>query len=89
MATSGPRDDHAATPPVPPPKPGSHDASRMGTPSGLVPPPPPPPAAGADYEIPGNALGDVQSVAANAPPLAEVGPDPGDTWLPALLQDKS
>ncbi|KAM4059372.1 modifier of rudimentary (Mod(r)) protein [Hirsutella rhossiliensis] len=87
MATALPTDGPAATPPAPPPKPGSHDASRMGTPSGLVPPPPPPTAA-ADYDQ-GGGLGDVQSAAANALPQAEIGPDPGDNWLPALLQDKS
>ncbi|TQW06825.1 hypothetical protein IF2G_05209 [Cordyceps javanica] len=44
---SGYHSDQGATPPAPPPKPGSHEASRMTTPStsgdGSVPPPPPPP----------------------------------------------
>ncbi|UNI15226.1 hypothetical protein JDV02_001781 [Purpureocillium takamizusanense] len=106
----------ASFPPAPPPKPGSHETSRMGTPSSGPPLPPPPPllssqqqpqhqqqqgqqqqgysaatagaGAGAGAGVGGGAddgglLGDVPF------PQSDVGPDPGDGWLPSMLQDKS
>ena len=76
--TSFPPAFHASTPPAPPPKPGSHETSRRGTPFG---PPQPPPPPGADDD----------DVAGALPPFpqADAGPDPGEGWLPGLLQDKS
>ncbi|KAH6649945.1 hypothetical protein F5144DRAFT_636246 [Chaetomium tenue] len=81
---------YSHTPPAPPPKPpGTHDVSRMSTPSsGTAPPPPPPPLpeavtagliaagtpAGAEYYDPQSQ----QEIA-----------DPGDQWLPKFLEDKS
>ncbi|XP_044718131.1 modifier of rudimentary (Mod(r)) protein [Hirsutella rhossiliensis] len=79
MATALPTDGPAATPPAPPPKPGSHDASRMGTPSGLVPPPPPPTAA-ADYDQGRSRRRAV--CCRECAPQAEIGPDPGITGCP-------
>ncbi|KAF5658761.1 hypothetical protein FDENT_14041 [Fusarium denticulatum] len=66
-------DMQGATPPVLPPKPGSHETSRIATPtsSGL-----PPPSEG---RIPSNTV-------TNAP--ASI-PDPGEQWLPQILQHKS
>ncbi|KAK4250873.1 hypothetical protein C7999DRAFT_38238 [Corynascus novoguineensis] len=78
------------TPPAPPPKPpGTHDVSRMSTPtSGPVPRPPPLPEAVAaglgdsGHQPPGaeehHGLGSHEDIA-----------DPGDQWLPKFLQDKS
>ncbi|OAA61155.1 Modifier of rudimentary, Modr [Niveomyces insectorum RCEF 264] len=73
---------YATTAPIPPPKPGSHDASGRGTPttaqSPRAPPLPPTPtglpAAGAQTR---NAA------------LPQSIPDPGNNWLPKVLQDKS
>jgi hypothetical protein len=90
----------SAPPPPPPPKPSSHDATRISTPttigeagsvmsgaptpyeysSGSVPPPPPSRVAA------GTAAGTQQQQQQQQP--AEV-PDPGDQWLPQILQDKS
>ncbi|KAI1824245.1 hypothetical protein F4861DRAFT_539267 [Xylaria intraflava] len=93
------------TPPIPPPKPNSHDVSRLGTPSTNSPRPPPP--------IPDGAYsGGLESMESNnggmpmttdasglipAPPAPggptreqqEPIPDPGDRWLPKILEDKS
>ncbi|KAI9171942.1 hypothetical protein HJFPF1_01433 [Paramyrothecium foliicola] len=74
---------HAATPPVPPPKPGSHDTSRIST-----------PAAGAggfpvaDPERHRGPGGPAASIASTLPAAAPI-PDPGDQWLPEILRDKS
>ncbi|KAM3561714.1 hypothetical protein MY1884_002249 [Beauveria asiatica] len=97
--------DQGATPPAPPPKPGSHETSRMATPSGAgssssVPPPPPPPPGYGNYGA--NEPLQLQHVQAAD---AEAGvqqqqqqqqldvpqpmPDPGENWLPEMLQDKS
>ncbi|KFA75416.1 hypothetical protein S40288_06792 [Stachybotrys chartarum IBT 40288] len=71
-----------STPPVLPPKPGSHDASRTSTPAAAPGLPP------TDFERPPRGSraggGDAHS---QAPPPAV--PDPGDQWLPQVLQDKS
>ncbi|PQE17574.1 Modifier of rudimentary Modr protein [Rutstroemia sp. NJR-2017a BBW] len=70
------------TPPPPPPKPSSRDVSRQGT-----------PAAGQSFPRPGEtshpyAAGQdaPRSVLREAPPQIQ---DPGDQWLPKILQDKS
>ncbi|KAI1057822.1 hypothetical protein LB506_000059 [Fusarium annulatum] len=62
-----------ATPPVLPPKPGSHETSRIATPTSSGVPPP------SEGRIPSNTVN-------HAP--ASI-PDPGEQWLPQILQDKS
>ncbi|KAM3436112.1 hypothetical protein NHJ13734_005270 [Beauveria thailandica] len=96
--------DQGATPPAPPPKPGSHETSRMATPSGAgssssVPPPPPPPPGYGNYGA--NEPLQLQHVQAADAEAAGVQqqqqqldvpqpmPDPGENWLPEMLQDKS
>ncbi|KAH6996667.1 hypothetical protein BKA56DRAFT_666860 [Ilyonectria sp. MPI-CAGE-AT-0026] len=63
----------AQTPPVLPPKPGSHETSRIATPNSVAFPPPP----DAGSRLPG--------AVATAPVAI---PDPGDQWLPQMLQEK-
>lgn len=63
----------AQTPPVLPPKPGSHETSRIATPNSVAFPPPP----DAGSRLPG---------AVAAAPVAIS--DPGDQWLPQMLQEK-
>ncbi|KAL6868952.1 hypothetical protein ACO1O0_000275 [Amphichorda felina] len=72
--TPGPHDS-SSTPPVPPPKPGSHEASGISTPTT---------ASNNTSSTDGRPL--PTSVAPPQPPSI---PDPGDQWLPQLLQDKS
>ncbi|GAP93490.1 hypothetical protein SAMD00023353_4700070 [Rosellinia necatrix] len=92
-------------PPIPPPKPNSHDVSRLGTPAGNSPRPPPPvPDNGysGGLESMGVSNGRIATTDASglilAPSAATSGiarqhqepiPDPGDTWLPRMLEDKS
>ncbi|KAH6895151.1 hypothetical protein B0T10DRAFT_208642 [Thelonectria olida] len=64
------------TPPVLPPKPGSHETSRIATPNSAGLPPPP--------DAPGPSR--MSGVVAAAPISI---PDPGDQWLPQILEDKS
>ncbi|KAK5987664.1 hypothetical protein PT974_11796 [Cladobotryum mycophilum] len=85
-------DAHAPTPPILPPKPNSQDASRMGTPTTAVSPPPEGAAAGRQIRSPGITA----SMGPTPPPLPPSSitkvapvPDPGDQWLPQVLQDKS
>lgn len=61
-----------ATPPVLPPKPGSHETSRIATPASAGVPPP------SEGRFPSN----------NVNPVPTSIPDPGDQWLPQMLQDK-
>ncbi|KAI1325253.1 hypothetical protein F5Y16DRAFT_274136 [Xylariaceae sp. FL0255] len=93
-------------PPVPPPKPSSHDVSRLGTPTTTHtnsprPPPPVPDSAGlenadasglipAQSQTPGGGMGGgvglrLQQQIQQQAPI----PDPGDSWIPAILEDKS
>ncbi|KAI8629090.1 hypothetical protein F5Y19DRAFT_89441 [Xylariaceae sp. FL1651] len=92
-------------PPIPPPKPSSHDVSRLGTPAGNSPRPPPPvPDNGysSGLESLGNTSGRPFTTDASglipAPTMAlgastrqqqQPIPDPGETWLPRILEDKS
>lgn len=70
---------HQGTPPVPPPKPSTgHDASRISTPTTTNSPRPPPQLPPSSTPLPSSTL-----------PRPEPIPDPGDTWLPAYLSDKS
>ncbi|KAK7416079.1 hypothetical protein QQX98_005407 [Neonectria punicea] len=65
------------TPPVLPPKPGSHETSRIATPNSVAFQQPP------DAERPGGSRlpGTVMAAPVDIP-------DPGDQWLPQILQDK-
>ncbi|KAI1415659.1 hypothetical protein F5Y13DRAFT_147065 [Hypoxylon sp. FL1857] len=86
-------------PPVPPPKPSSHDASRLGTPAAANSPRPPPPAPDDTFlrslESKGKSLatmdasGLIPAPMGNLSPERETIPDPGDQWLPKILEDKS
>jgi hypothetical protein len=80
---------YASGPPIPPPKPGSHDTSRMSTPqtSQSPRPPPPPPQDGQSSAVDAYGLPPAarQPVIAPAQEIA----DPGDQWLPRFLEDKS
>ncbi|KAI0197718.1 hypothetical protein F4808DRAFT_288013 [Astrocystis sublimbata] len=88
-------------PPVPPPKPNSHDVSRLGTPAGNSPRPQPPlpdNARGGGPEgmtVSGTSSISNGSIDASGLILAPAGhvqepiPDPGDAWLPKILEDKS
>ncbi|KAK8088591.1 hypothetical protein PG997_003552 [Apiospora hydei] len=78
-------------PPIPPPKPSSHEASRLGTPATTQSPRPPPiPDSGKD----GNRRSMVTDSAGLIPAARQVQPpeeipDPGEQWLPKILEDKS
>ncbi|KAL6810722.1 hypothetical protein GGI42DRAFT_314785 [Trichoderma sp. SZMC 28013] len=87
--SSFPPDSHAPTPPILPPKPSSQEPSRIGTPASTAPPPPPSSLseAGQHYRtavLPSATPPPLPSV----PRAAEI-PDPGEQWLPQILQDKS
>jgi hypothetical protein len=71
------------TAPLPPPKPSSQEVSRNSTPAEYqpLPPPPPPEAFGAQATHQGR-LRDV----AYAHQIIQ---DPGEQWLPKILEDKS
>ncbi|KAK7940804.1 uncharacterized protein PG986_013191 [Apiospora aurea] len=78
-------------PPIPPPKPSSHEASRLGTPATTQSPRPPPiPDSGKD----GNRRSMVTDSAGLIPAARQIQPpeeipDPGEQWLPRILEDKS
>ncbi|GKT48394.1 uncharacterized protein ColSpa_08575 [Colletotrichum spaethianum] len=81
----------AVPPPVLPPKPGSHETSRIGTPITSN-SPRPGPGAGAGPNV--NGAGGGRMHPAYQPAGLEFArpepvPDPGDQWLPKVLQDKS
>jgi hypothetical protein len=81
--------------PVPPPKPIEQESSRQGTPASLqglsaqYPPPPPPPPHASDRPADARVhhMG-TEGPAAAGTTRASV-EDPGDRWLPKLLQDKT
>ncbi|RKU42700.1 hypothetical protein DL546_006227 [Coniochaeta pulveracea] len=78
---------YSSTPPVPPPKPNSHETSRISTPtlgSNSPRPPPPPPDA---REHPS----DLQTIpgGSSLQQQQQQIPDPGETWLPQYLEDKA
>jgi hypothetical protein len=75
---------HPNLPPAPPPKPRSQDVSRQGTPAASQSLPSPPPGEQSEYT----------QAAAERPheeerDAAERLQDPGDRWLPKLLQHKA
>lgn len=77
-------DAPSATPPVLPPKPGSHEASGISTPTtygsnGL----PLPSGSAADPSLSSTPAGTGEFHQVAGPP------DPGDHWLPKILEDKS
>lgn len=75
------------TPPAPPPKPSSHETSRKGTPAGGLPRPPPPSDDTHDGQ---SNVGDGQNPYIRDPTTGNVAiPDPGEQWLPKLLEDKT
>lgn len=81
-----------SAPPPPPPKPGSHDATRISTPTTIgdaasVIPGAPTPYGAASGSFPPPSSGPAGSAAATQQPVDV--PDPGDQWLPQILQDKS
>ncbi|KAI0828387.1 hypothetical protein F5Y06DRAFT_224207 [Hypoxylon sp. FL0890] len=86
-------------PPVPPPKPSSHDASRLGTPAAANSPRPPPPVPDDAFlrSIDGKGKSAATMDASGLIPApmgylnteSEIVPDPGDQWLPKILEDKS
>ncbi|KAL7820465.1 hypothetical protein V8C44DRAFT_316715, partial [Trichoderma aethiopicum] len=97
--SSFPPDSHAPTPPILPPKPSSQEPSRIGTPTSGAPPPPPSSLSEAGQQYRASVLS--SSAAGATPPLppppfppssamraADI-PDPGDQWLPQVVQDKS
>ncbi|KAI1482492.1 hypothetical protein F4774DRAFT_407100 [Daldinia eschscholtzii] len=90
-------------PPVPPPKPSSHDASRLGTPATSNSPRPPPAVPDDTFSKPMEGKGKLPSamdasglIPASASMMGggaererEIIPDPGEQWLPKILEDKS
>ncbi|KAI1375571.1 hypothetical protein F4677DRAFT_111102 [Hypoxylon crocopeplum] len=91
-------------PPVPPPKPSSHDVSRLGTPSASSSPRPPAPIPDDNFmrAMEGKRKTPIGTDASGLIPasaMTEGGfnnyesehhiPDPGDQWLPRILEDKS
>lgn len=79
---------YSNTPPAPPPKPGSHDVSRMSTPiSTQSPGRSPLPDQQQHSDLPEPAGVPVSQQAQVTRPQAVQ--DPGDQWLPQFLEDKS
>ncbi|KAK2002864.1 hypothetical protein LX36DRAFT_567358 [Colletotrichum falcatum] len=77
----------AAPPPVLPPKPGSHETSRIGTPITSN-SPRPSIGAGIGPDASGASGGRIHPTSLEFARPEPV-PDPGDQWLPRVLQDKS
>ncbi|EFX01211.1 hypothetical protein CMQ_6153 [Grosmannia clavigera kw1407] len=73
---------YTATAPIPPPKSGSHEVSRRSTPAATQSPRPPPPVPATSSSLPEAVM---QAQIAALPDT----PDPGENWLPKILQDKS
>lgn len=82
-------DLYASTPPAPPPKPGSHEVSRLNTPSTIPSPRPVPPIP--DQRQHSDLPEAAGLAAAQRAQIArpQTIPDPGDQWLPKFLEDKS
>lgn len=76
-------------PPAPPPKPSSQEVSRRSTPAGSIQQslPPPPPQTSGTF----GAFEDQSSQQARIPAVAYLQntQDPGELWLPKILEDKS
>ncbi|KUI63150.1 hypothetical protein VP1G_10272, partial [Cytospora mali] len=97
-------DIYSNTPPAPPPKPGSHEVSRMSTPITTQSPRAAPPTDQQQQqqqqqqkfpsELPDAAAGTAAATGVGGSQQAQVArpqaiPDPGDQWLPKILEDKS
>ncbi|PSR91942.1 hypothetical protein BD289DRAFT_429970 [Coniella lustricola] len=91
-------DVYSSTPPAPPPKPGSHEVSRMGTPATVNSPQRPAPPV-PDYhqqyqqqqqhsDLPEAAAG-IGGGPESHIVRSQAAADPGDQWLPKFLEDKS
>ncbi|KAI0176625.1 hypothetical protein BJ166DRAFT_584792 [Pestalotiopsis sp. NC0098] len=90
-------------PPLPPPKPSSHEASRLGTPSiSQSPLPRPSPLTESGFGTPDGKGKGIDTDASGLIPLRHDSqrrrqeqqapqeiPDPGESWLPKFLEDKS
>ncbi|KAK0104734.1 hypothetical protein ONS95_005005 [Cadophora gregata] len=80
-------------PPAPPPKPSSQEVSRRSTPAGSQPmPPPPPPQTQEALDTYGGRSEESQpsqQARFREQPYAQQTQDPGDRWLPRILEDKS
>lgn len=84
-------DIYSGTPPAPPPKPGSHEVSRINTPIATQSPRPAPPVP-TDHQQQHSDLPEAAGLTASQ--QAQIVrprdvPDPGDQWLPRYLEDKS
>lgn len=79
------------TPPAPPPKPSSQEVSRRSTPAGNQPLPPPPPQQEAFGTYGGGRPSDdpQSTQQARMREVAHAQQDPGEQWLPKILEDKS
>jgi hypothetical protein len=79
------------TPPAPPPKPCSQEVSRRSTPAGNQPLPPPPPQQEAFGTYGGGRPSDdpQSTQQARMREVAHAQQDPGEQWLPKILEDKS
>ncbi|CAL3963613.1 hypothetical protein PZA11_001179 [Diplocarpon coronariae] len=83
---------HHNLPPAPPPKPGSREISRRSTPAASQPLPPPPPQAQDAAGTYGGGSSDPQSSQQAQAREGQSAPhtqDPGEQWLPKILEDKS
>ncbi|KUJ20238.1 uncharacterized protein LY89DRAFT_579242 [Mollisia scopiformis] len=81
------------TPPAPPPKPSSQEVSRRSTPAGSQPLlPPPPPQQQEAFGTYGSTSEDqrpIQQARLHEAARAQQLQDPGEQWLPKVLEDKS
>ncbi|KXJ89196.1 hypothetical protein Micbo1qcDRAFT_165994, partial [Microdochium bolleyi] len=79
-------------PPVPPPKPSSHDVSRLSTPASGTPPRPAPIPEGILNAVEtsrfshADASGLIPAPVRAAASVPAASPDPGDQWLPKVLE---
>jgi len=80
-------------PPAPPPKPSGQEVSRRSTPAGSQPVVPPPPSQQQQQDQFGTRASDglqhVQQARMGEAAYAQHSQDPGDQWLPRILEDKS
>lgn len=73
-------------PPVPPPKPSNHEPSRINTPVATASQSPRP---GSGFDPASTTRGSLSSRATQGDPAQQgYTPDPGDQWLPKILQNK-
>ncbi|KAH8592419.1 hypothetical protein B0O99DRAFT_517580 [Bisporella sp. PMI_857] len=76
------------TPPAPPPKPSSQEVSRRSTPAGGPPLPAPPPQSHDGLGSYSNDTPLSQHGSIREPAYAQHTQDPGENWLPKILEDK-